>query len=103
MPTISLTGVRGDAVQASSLPELEYWLRRNYAPAGGVIAAREQFGGQASAPPALETGAGSVTVVHGTDTARPRPLTAQPVIWYGTAQPTAFADGDVFVQTAQVA
>lgn len=39
----------------------------------------------------------ALVVINGSNAATARPTTALPVIWFGSVQPTAFADGDVFV------
>jgi len=101
MPTVNLSNVRGEAVSATRLEELHYWLRRNFKPTTGTVAdALTAFTGRPAEPPALETAPGAVVVIHGSNAAQSRPATTQPVIWYGTVQPTAFSDGDVFVPVA---
>lgn len=42
---------------------------------------------------------GGVLVVHGANAARARPDTTAPVIWFGTVEPTALTDGDVYIAT----
>lgn len=48
----------------------------------------------ADAALAQATGGGVVVVIHGSDAAYVRPAVVEPVVWFGTVQPTNMVDGD---------
>jgi len=45
-------------------------------------------------------GDGLPTVIHGADATVARPVTARPVLWFGSVAPNNLADGDVYVPVA---